>query len=163
MDAAQTTVSDAQYWRQKGRCTYCHEQDAYTMMGRSYCGECARKNRDAKREVYPIRSAEINLRDRTAYQERKEKRLCVKCAKPLEPGNNRVRCLACTRKLSIHDKLAVLDKPLRGDNGVCWMCNKREKLPDKRCCAVCYETLRGNMLKAQAESTRKRKLRCGND
>ncbi len=151
------TLSDSQFWRQRGLCTECHAQDAFTMAGRALCGECARKSREAKARKYEFQSPAIRFRNREAYQMRKENRLCVKCSKPLEPGNNRVRCLSCTRKLSRHDKQKVFEKPLRGDNGICWMCNKNPIEPGRECCAECYPKMRDNMLKAQRESTRRRK------
>lgn len=148
-------LTDKQYWKSKERCIECHEQDAFTLNGRSLCGVCAEKERLRKAKEYQNNGEVIRKRDQIAYEARKKMRLCVKCGKPLEDGNHRVRCLRCTRKQSIaeHIKLEneapkVRNYP-RGDNGICYVCNQRETFPDRRCCAKCYQWLRESMLNAR--------------
>lgn len=148
-------LTDAQYWKSKERCVECHEQDAFTLNGRSLCGVCAEKARMRKSEEYQNNGDTIRERNRTAYETRKQMRLCIKCGKPLENGNYRVRCLRCTRKQSITEHLKLEEEAPktrnypRGDNGICYVCNQRETLPDRRCCAECYQWLKESMLKAK--------------
>ena len=158
-ESVPTTIvlSDRGYWKHLGRCTECHRVDAFTMNGRSLCGVCADKARLKKANEYAFDKQKILSRNRDAYQRRKANGLCVKCGKPIEEGNYRVRCLKCTAKLSYSEKIKASEKAARGDNGICYMCNRNPVLPDKRCCAECYPKLQINMLKAQSESTNKRK------
>lgn len=148
-------ADDRNFWKSRHLCCNCHMKDAYTMNGRALCAECADKANKAKKRDYAERGDEIRQRNRNAYAERKANGLCVKCGKPKEPGNTRVRCLRCTRKQSRAEHIKLENEaPLvrnypRGDNGICYICNRNPIAPGKRCCDGCYPALKGAMLHAR--------------
>lgn len=150
-------MTERQYWRSIGRCTECHKEDAYTMNGRSLCADCAEKDRQKKREQYGLDPRKYLDRNKESYDRRKELRLCVKCGKPLESDNPRVRCLRCTRKLAMYEhKVTEKNRPPeqnfpRGDNGICYICNRNPVIPGKSTCADCYPDARDRMLNARAK------------
>lgn len=149
-------MTDREFWKARERCVECHCRDAFTMAGRALCAVCAEKSRALARKRYEATPEKYQERDRRYYDARKAARLCVKCGKPVEPDNPRVRCLKCTRKLSAEDRSRnERNRPPeqnwpRGDNGICYICNRRPTLPGRNCCGECYPWLRDNMLAAKA-------------
>lgn len=151
-------MTNRQFWKARGRCTECHGRDAFTMAGRSLCSACAEKAREKKREEYRENSDKIRSRNAEAYSRRKENRQCVKCGRALRPEDSGVRCTACRRKLSIYEAArSELRRPPdrnypRGDNGICYICNRRPVSVAHECCEACYPMLRENMLAARSQA-----------
>lgn len=143
-------LTDAQFWKLHQRCIECHQIDAYTLNGRSLCAVCAEKSREAKRTEYQMKREELNQRHKKWYEDAKANGKCVKCGASLEPGSIYVRCQKCRNKAAYRDKLKRASKPQRGDNGICYICNRNPKAPDKNCCEECYPKLREQMLFARS-------------
>lgn len=78
------TVKEFRNMRKKaGVCRDCGQEDAYTMNGRTYCFDCAEKQRlhkaELRRDVNErLKQSEIQKQVR---QKRKEQGLCTRCGK----------------------------------------------------------------------------------
>lgn len=122
-----------------GLCVSCGKQDAYTLAGRSQCAECAERSRRNWHRCG-------NDRRRDRYYLRKANGLCVDCGKPAIEGH--VRCKYHAEKVRWNNKLygrrrqdeKGVNFP-RGENGLCYRCNKRENLPGMKICHSCYSDL----------------------
>lgn len=134
------------YWKNKGRCVRCHCQDALTLNGRAYCGDCGEKRRN--RAIEYAQTHNRNAANREQYRRKRETGLCVKCGKPALPG--KARCLECAVKLKERDRQRNLDRHKdtnfpRGGNGVCYMCNKKPVMTGQRLCPGCAAICRDNL------------------
>lgn len=126
------------YERKKsGVCTMCGKEDAFTMIGRSRCAECAERQNQNHRKN---RNREWFL---SRYSERKAKGLCVDCGKPAMEGH--VRCAYHYDRVSRSTKKWLKHKlesdgvnSPRGGNGFCYRCNKQKALPGMKVCQSCY-------------------------
>lgn len=94
---------DKEYYQQtraflksRGRCTACGKKDAYTMIGKTRCCECAEKAAKYNTERYETKRGEVLKEKSDKYQQRKRAGLCVQCGKPAKEG--RVRCQSCLGK-----------------------------------------------------------------
>lgn len=142
-------INNYQYYRGRGRCVKCHKQDAYTLNGRSYCAECADKDAYRHRLNY---DKEKN-RD-VCYKFRelaKENGLCTNCRRPAQPG--KVRCTECLNKqrkatAAYREKKKKVNRP-RGDNGYCWICNKKKSDEGYKTCFDCRERLIENLARGR--------------
>lgn len=123
-------------------CRDCLRQDAYTFAGRVYCAECTEKR---KRQRHANTTEEARAKDAEKHKAlrdiRREAHLCVRCGKQLEQSDSHVYCATCRMRARIatrkhRDKLSV-NYP-RGENGICWQCNKNKALSGKRLCEQCY-------------------------
>ena len=120
-------------------CVSCGKQDAYTLIGRSQCAECAEKsNRNRRRREKSCR--------RDKYYARKANGLCVDCGKPAAEG--RVRCEYHAERARQNNKRWGHRKQEekgvnfpRGGSGFCYRCNKRDSLPGMKVCPSCYSWL----------------------
>ena len=132
----------AKYYERKraGLCVMCGKEDAFTMVGRSRCSECAERNNQNKRKNY---NREWH---RARYDDRKANGLCVDCGKPALEGH--VRCAYHCEQRSKSTKAwlkraqeeAGVNDP-RGGNGYCYRCNKEKQLPGMKVCQKCYSGL----------------------
>lgn len=74
-------------------CVKCHGQDAYTLIGRSYCAECAEHHRTYSRKHYAARGgAKERAHDRAMRIERLQAGMCTVCGIPLAEGHLYVTC-----------------------------------------------------------------------
>lgn len=139
------------YYHSRRRCTLCGKQDAYTLNDRSLCAECAEKRRvitanyrKAHMEQWKAKRAEWDKSRRAAG-------LCHTCGKPV--NNGKARCPLCQSKENRRNREKRLDDGLvnlpRGENGICWTCNKRPALDGKRLCRECYENVKRALAKAR--------------
>lgn len=137
-----------QYYIARHRCAYCGRQDEYTLAGRTRCYTCAEKDRlqhqkkrNTKAEVLKEQQAGKNRRER-----RKELGLCVICGKR-NATDGYVRCEYCRAEESRrrHQCRDVNVNYPRGDNGICWQCNKCSVVQGKNLCPHCY-TMKVNIL-----------------
>lgn len=137
------------YYRSRKRCTLCGKQDAYTLNDRSLCAECAEKRRILAanyRNEHPERIKAY----RAEYEKgRRAAGLCHACGKPTE--NGRSRCPRCREKENRRRREKVREDGLvnlpRGDNGVCWQCNKKPALDGQRLCQSCRDLCAAQALK----------------
>lgn len=129
------------YYRARQRCVLCGQQDAYTLNDRSLCAECAEKRRTLA-ENYRKEHPEQIRAYRAEYEKtRRAAGLCHTCGRPTDGGRSRCpRCRSGENRRR-HEKAregGVVNLP-RGENGVCWTCNKRPALREKRLCRECME------------------------
>ena len=130
------------YDRKKaGVCTMCGKEDAYTMIGKARCAECAERNNESHRKSQRHREW---FRDR--YRERKENGLCVDCGKPALEGHVRCAYHSGRRNKSTKEWLKRKQEKEgvnfpRGGNGFCYRCNKEKALPGLKVCRSCYSGL----------------------
>lgn len=131
------------FWRDHQRCVICHEQDALTMNNHAYCSGCREKRRAYSCEYRRKHKEESNKYDKERKQRLKENGPCIQCGKPSKTGAS--RCALCAEKESRKRKekiakLSTINYP-RGENGICWQCNKNQAIDGKRVCQTCYEKI----------------------
>lgn len=130
------------YYKERNRCVRCHKQDAYTLNGRSRCAECAEKDSERHRRNY---TTENNNKKCQKFRKKcKENGLCTTCGRPAVQG--KVRCTECLlkcRKATAAYRASKGEVNLpRGDNGICWKCNKKPVVDGKKMCPDCLEKAR---------------------
>lgn len=125
------------------KCTKCGKTDAYTLNGRSFCDECAEKERIRGRESYPKQKERHSARQRTVYQQRKTEGLCTRCGtKPAAEG--RLMCDICAarqKKQQIKDarRKGVISRDEARIVGICVRCMKNTAAPGSALCTACGE------------------------
>ncbi|MBP5717860.1 MAG: hypothetical protein J6X53_02620, partial [Abditibacteriota bacterium] len=118
------------YYKSRQRCVLCGGQDAYTLNDRSLCADCAEKRRIITKNYRDAHPEQIKAYRAEYDKTRRAAGLCHTCGKPTK--NGRSRCPGCQSKENRRrrEKLredGVVNLP-RGENGVCWTCNKRPAL-----------------------------------
>lgn len=138
---AERDVTDKEFYRLRkkaGVCVQCGQEDAFTMAGRSRCSRCAEMGAESKRKLRTVEEKKIrmNAQHNDMEQKRRDMGLCPMCGRPATPGY--ITCEYCrakkrnwqrNRRNSFH----------RGENGICWTCNKNKSLPGKHLCQSCYD------------------------
>ncbi len=131
-------------------CRECLRKDAYTLAGRVYCAECTEKR---KRQRHFSSTRESLAKDCVIHKTLRDKRRlehkCPRCGKQLEQSDTHVYCTICrnrSRKASNKYRAKKGANFPRGENGICWQCNKNPAIDGKRLCAQCY----AKMLKIRA-------------
>lgn len=137
-------ISEKEFYNMRKRagvCPKCGELDAFTMAGRVLCADCAERakvNMERMRNDPEKRSAMCKS-VKKLKQSRKDAGLCPDCGG--NPMQGHVKCVACVRRdRSYKRKYRGGTKP-RGQYGICWTCNKKQVIPDKRLCQECYDKL----------------------
>lgn len=109
-----------------GLCVECGCEDAYTMVGRSRCAECAEKHNGYGRE----RRKEYE-RMKALREERREKRLCTECGRSLPAkAYPYVMCEVCRARSRLRlerkrRELGIAPKTIWAENGLCVRCGGR--------------------------------------
>jgi hypothetical protein len=93
----------------------------------------------------------VIILDKT-YHNRKEHRLCVWCAKPLQ-DDEKTRCKECA---AIHNEKTKKDRDLYRKIGICIACGCEEAEPGKSFCIECAEK---NRLRCRNKHINKEKKR----
>ena len=127
-------------------CRECLRQDAFTFAGRVYCAECTEKRKKQRREKSTAYTRQKdNELHKAIRDKRREEHKCTRCGKLLEPSDSHAVCKSCRGKylraeLRYKEKQRkLLDKNYpRGENGICWQCNKEEAMAGSRLCRNCY-------------------------
>lgn len=125
-----------EYRKRIGVCTRCGKQDDFTLLGRTICAECLKKRNNNKKyqDTYP------------KYKEKyiaklKQNHKCIRCGAKLLDNSKKLTCERCARKQSEYDRkkriISGVNYP-RGDNGLCFQCNKRPAVEGYRLCEECY-------------------------
>lgn len=136
-------------------CVRCRKQDAYTLGGRTYCFECAEKNRLAQAEARkdPVKREKANQKARERAARLAENGQCVQCGGIAIEGKRRCkRCQNITNKW-FREHRARTPRLL---GVVCWRCNKSPCENGKKLCKECYEKQLPIMLAAAEASKAKR-------
>lgn len=124
--------------KHNGVCVSCGAVDAFTLNGRAECAECCEKRR--KRRNYQKKADQ----QREIYKARKAAGICVSCKKKAIPGmvyceQHRIRHNQKARELKAYNR-GETNWP-RGDNGYCYVCNKRPTMDNLKVCDTCYKKL----------------------
>lgn len=128
-------------------CICCKKQDSYTLAGRSLCYECAEKQRESKRIERQNNYQKIKDRKKAAYDKCVAEHRCVRCGKELPSDYKLKSCRTCRIKCSKTWKNYIINKygfnewnrrQTRGNNGLCWQCNKKP-IKIGKMCEECYK------------------------
>lgn len=130
------------------RCVRCGKTDAFTLIGRSYCGDCCEKNREYYRKYYLEKEKDKKAqKSKKLREERKSNHLCAKCGKPLPENYDKkhTSCEKCRAKIRLEAekrrrKNGILSRQ-DSNLGMCTRCHKKTPLNGKKVCAECYEYL----------------------
>lgn len=123
-------------------CRECLRQDAFTLSGRTYCAECSEKR---KKQRHAGASTESKLYDAERHKKLRDQRRtehkCVGCGKQLESQDSHYYCSVCRAKRKKNSETYrakfVRNYP-RGENGICFQCNKAVVMDGRRLCRDCY-------------------------
>lgn len=123
------------HWlKERHLCTKCKRMDAYTMIGRAYCAECAKTGAEYKRTKYQTNEEfreRRKLESRERRQTRKSAGICICCgARRASPGHT--RCASCLA-------LSRVETPAYLPPGICARCRRKPIFDGKKLCAGCYE------------------------
>ena len=119
-------------------CLDCKTQDAYTLAGRTYCFDCAEKQRTAKERARddPEKRERMLRQKREQVERYREANRCVRCGKQLHNGE-RV-CDSCREIERASVRKSHGNVP-RIYGVICWQCNKAPCADGKKLCQSCYE------------------------
>lgn len=137
-----------------GTCTICGKEDAYTMIGRSLCAECAERNNEQhkKRRGEGAEWVEREkLQHREKYNMRKRKHLCVMCGNVMRENYSFFRCEHCRQYGRYWYRKKSPEKIGHSEAhnfNLCVWCIKRPAAHGKLC-EVCYPKSLKNIAKAQ--------------
>lgn len=142
---------DRAYKHRRHRCIRCGEIDAFTLAGRYQCAACLEK----AAEYYEQNRDRIRVQRKEREAWCKDNRICPQCGKPNE--SSFASCAACRAKKKFYQKKrreamkgqSEVNWP-RGDNGICYICNKRPEAGGKKVCEICYEKVMTSLEKANA-------------
>jgi hypothetical protein len=108
------------------------------MAGRTYCAECAAKEAEKKRrwrENNPGVNAQ-RVRERT--RKLREQGKCPKCGNQLTDSRYKI-CAKCRARATKYKAEQRTCNYPRGENDICWQCNKQPVKDGFNLCADCYE------------------------
>lgn len=141
-------MSDMYAWyKSHGICTYCRQADA--VRGKVLCPDCAELRHEQHRIYYQQHETEIRAKHKTwskiRYEQRKAAGVCVRCGKR-PPQSGKFSCTRCIAKQARYKADAFQRKGgtprwLAADLGLCYLCCKQPKLPDKKVCRTCYKKI----------------------
>ena len=139
------------YKHRRKRCVRCGEIDAFTLAGRQSCAVCCEK----QAEYYEQNRERIKAQRKERAAWYKANGICPRCGKPND--SNFESCAECRDKKKFYQRIrrqkmnvpSEVNWP-RGDNGICYICNKRPKVEGKRVCEICCGKLMASLEKANA-------------
>lgn len=146
---------DTYYWlKAHHRCTRCKKQDAYTLNGKTYCYECTEK----RKEEYQLKKQKHAEWWKNYTSNLIDKGLCPRCRKPTDRQGK--ICTECLAKRRVQTKAKDIERRRkkqienninfpRGENGFCYLCNKRPAMDGRRLCSECYDKLCANAAKGR--------------
>jgi len=140
------------FWKSLQRCVRCHKQDAYTLAGRARCAECVEINRAEKAAFREKNHERLLGGNKDWYYRMKAEHRCVLCARPLDDDRHTTcaGCRAKRRRKHAEKRGGQGANYPRGDNGICWLCNKRPAVRDGGQCEICAAISKKNLEKANA-------------
>lgn len=139
------------YYKSIQRCVRCHKKDAYTMNGRSYCAECAEKERDRSKKRYEHDKERRSKRAKELKEERMSNGLCYRCGRPQDKEGRGLckRCAAMKRETkrrnAPEDAITIQERIERSYDGFCYKCGKTTKkglnqnFQSYRLCEKCWQ------------------------
>lgn len=122
-----------------GVCVKCGEEDAYTMIGHSYCAKCVERINNWFREYRknPLERERRAKRRREQRERMKEEGRCIRCGRK-HTGEYKT-CQYCLAKKRNYNRKKNQEKSATKGVTLCWQCNKEKMLPGYRLCAKCYD------------------------
>lgn len=143
---------NSQWKKERHLCVRCGKQDAYTLVGRTLCYECAEKQREYYHKCPRDKLNNRNLRERERYHKNIELGVCPKCLKQKE-DDGYVHCSACRAKIRKSDtkyrqKKGVLPRCLLDGIDRCAICGREEVVDGHKVCSRCLENCRKSLKKA---------------
>lgn len=126
-------------------CRNCKKTDAFTLLGRTYCADCAEKLRLAKEKARqdPVKKEKMLQATKDWRERHEENHRCTRCGRYLFDGYNYKTCAECRletkRSLQARRVAKYGVKNERGKNGICWQCNKNPCIEGKKLCQSCYD------------------------
>lgn len=133
---------DKLFLKQMHLCVTCKKKDAYTMAGRTCCAECARKIADRQRQrkkANPEKMAEI---EKNHIEKYKMEHKCIQCGRILPADYENVNCEICLKKATARRRDKRIQNGMnwpRGNNGICFQCNKNLAKEGSSLCQNCYD------------------------
>ena len=124
-------------------CRDCKQTDAYTLAGRTYCADCAKKMANRKREKRTESREEYSAK-RAEYRKKLiEEKRCSRCGKKLPDGWKRKLCIECLTYFRRKAEERRREKgqktwDMRCQDGVCFVCGAKS-MDGKRMCQACYD------------------------
>ena len=118
-------------------CRDCKQVDAYTLAGRTRCAICAEQNAAAARkwrEAHPGENAK-NMKVRMKHWQSENR--CQTCGKPLVDSRYK-SCTECRARWRNYKANRRTTNYPRGENGICWQCNKQPVKEGFHLCPDCY-------------------------
>lgn len=125
-------------------CKDCGKQDAYTLGGRTYCFECAEKGAMYKRiaREIPEKKQKMSEQHKSMRDKRKAQHQCPTCGRKLSENYEYVHCVYCRERQKKYNKTHRHKKygipNIRGENDICWQCNKNTVKQGFKLCEECY-------------------------
>lgn len=123
------------------RCVKCTKQDAFTINGRHYCAECVDKANERSRRwrQNPANMQKVRDAQNKRVAERRAAGLCIQCGKPARGRAYCKRHYVRDAEKDRQERIANGANLPRGDNGICWQCNKVPALFGYRVCGECLD------------------------
>ncbi len=143
MPNADGTMTRYEYNKLHHRCVRCGETDAYTMSGRSYCADCAKKYSEREKNYYHTYSKERMAKAKAKVDAWRAAGLCTRCGKkPMEAG--RSVCAQCAQKAResnrrLRAKRGAVSNEKARALGLCLRCRKEPAIKGKGFCRACLD------------------------
>lgn len=142
-----------EYKHRRHRCVRCGEIDALTLAGRQQCASCLEK----ASEYYELNRERIRAQRKEREAWCKANGICHQCGKPND--GSFATCQACRDKKKFYQRRrrqtlkgqSAVNWP-RGDNGICYICNRQPTADGRRTCESCYKKVMASLDKANAVS-----------
>lgn len=141
---------NSRWKKERQLCVRCGKQDAYTLVGRSYCYECCEYDRECRRSDTVLKNNKTKQREK--YRKNVESGICPTCGKRrAEYGY--INCPVCRakkarRQLEYNHKNGVLPRCLLDGTDRCARCGKEEVVMGYKLCGRCLENSRKAIKKA---------------
>lgn len=119
-------------------CRDCKTQDAYTLAGRTYCFDCAEKQRIAKEKARtdPIKREKMRRQLREHIERYRADNKCIRCG--MQSHNGKSVCDSCLANEKTKYRTSSRYSP-RIYGVICWQCNRAPCADGKKLCQSCYE------------------------
>lgn len=140
--------------KEQHKCVRCGKQDAYTLIGRSYCYECCEYDKNHPRSER-VRENN-NARQREQYHKCIELGICPTCKKRKATDGYK-NCPICRSKkarkrLEYQHANGTIPQELMDGTTYCSICakplNEDNRIKDKKICKRCYQSSLKNLSKA---------------
>ena len=134
------------------RCVRCGQEDALTMVGRKYCGDCLEYFQIYNRKQREKHRDRRNQAQREKLAACREAGVCTHCRhRPAAPGRAQCRvCLAKDRRRKQTPGQSHADRLIRVELGQCYKCGRPQR-PGGKLCPQCYRDALDGLAAANAK------------